>query len=520
MAQDLRPVKGYIGAELRAPAGSRLAYQTEDFGRRSFADCPVALDAISDARLTAVFAHRQEGDQWYHWGDLWFDVDDKDLRKSAKTAAAIINVLVGLGVPLESIHCYQSGGKGYHIRVPIETFGPDAHELTHCLPTAFKAFTQYIVEAINADDTDGTGHATVDLAVCAGRTAQMLRLPNIPRQNGFYKVPVSHDEVRAVRDAVDAVAMYQAFCSAPRAENWKAEVNEVTGLGDLLKRLALEAVEKQEARVKAAKLLCTEPVDANEITGMKHIDNMVGKILHVGPDGKAFLDELRDYPTWSKVCMAFDYVGCVYDCVAYAHQKFMEISRQAPGWTGPAAVYKRLDSIKHDDAKSHITHRWVFSQHRSDGYKDVNPTAREAYKDKRNARNRLDDVIIEKDKAKQRAMLLDELTVAAYEGCKLSGWHELCAQVDDVAREHHTKREFDKLHREFKAESGNVTDDDLKSDAKFLKWIKTVATFCMDTDGIECIIIDGEAFDLDGGAWLGKLADLWIFTTGCDEVAS
>lgn len=362
--------------------------------------------------------------------------------------------------------------------------------------------------------------AIIDMALYAGKTGQMLRLPNIQRSNGFYKVPVSISEVRAVFESDDPLKVYQGLCATPRVERWCADVREVKVLGEFFKRLAIESQAREEARIRDAKARYTEPTEPNEILGAKIIENMVGKIRHVGPDGKSMMDEMGSYEFWSKVAMAFIYVGCVYDCLAVAYDAFMRLSRDAPGWTGPAAVYKRLDSIKHDEATSHITHRWVFSQRKGDGYKDVNPTGRESFKSPRNARDVLAEVVAEPDKAKQRAMLLDDLTVAAYEACKLSGWHELCAQVDDVAREHHTKREFDKLHRDFKAESGNQSEDDLKSDARYLKWVQSVAKFCMDTDGIECIIIDGEAFDLDGGAWLPKLADLWITTTGGDEVAA
>jgi len=516
------PEKGLsIGAQSSADSGYSVAVQKTKLTKRIFLPYPVTEEALGDAELCAVIAHKQVGDKYLHKADyLPIDIDSKDLRKSAKTAAAVIDFSKTVHhVPGGAIRAYASGGKGFHLLIDKSVFGTAFDKLAHCLPTAFKAFAQYIVEAISADDADSTGHATVDMALYAGKTCQMLRRANILRENGFYKVPVSHDEVRAVRDAVDAEASYRALCSVPRPENWCAEVVEVPGLGDLFKRLAFDAVEKQEARVKAAKLLCAEPMDANEILGAKIVDNMVAALLHVGPDGQRVWADIADYRVWSKVAMAFDYVGCVHDCVAYAHQGFMQVSQASTGWTGPSAVYKRLDSIKHDEAQAHVTELYVFQRMRGTLFRDPNPTAKRGYKDQRNARDVLAEVVAEADKAKQRAMLLDELTVAAYEACKLAKWNELCAQVDDVAREHAVKREFSNLHKEFQAESGNVKEDDLTADARFLKWIQTVATFCMDTSDVECIIIEGEAFDLDGGAWLPKLADLWIRTTS-GEVAA
>lgn len=160
MAQDLRPAKGYIGAELRAPAGFKLAYQTQDFGRRSFVDCPVALEAISDARLTAVFAHRQDGDQWHHWGDMLFDVDSKDIKESSETVLKIVDFLqTNYGVPGDSIHIWASGSKGYHLRLPASLFGDVFSELTHSLPVACKAFARHVIEGISGHNDKAGGAA-------------------------------------------------------------------------------------------------------------------------------------------------------------------------------------------------------------------------------------------------------------------------------------------------------------------------------------------------------------------------
>lgn len=108
------PGKGEsIGAESGADTGYLKAAQQTKTSKRIFLPYPVTEEALGDAELCAVVAHKQVGDKYLHKADSFgMDIDDKDVRKSAKTAVAATDFLKTVHhVPVGAIRAYASGGE-------------------------------------------------------------------------------------------------------------------------------------------------------------------------------------------------------------------------------------------------------------------------------------------------------------------------------------------------------------------------------------------------------------------------
>lgn len=144
-------------------------------------------------------------------GPLYFDLDDAESPAStAVFAVELIDKLIELGVSEKQLHIFASGSKGFHILVPEECVlaKPPKTGMTF-LPAIFKEMAfKLAVESL-------------DLRVYTARKGRMLRCPNVQRDNGLYKVPLTYGELVEIAnlagtDAPAGEALYRTICSAPR----------------------------------------------------------------------------------------------------------------------------------------------------------------------------------------------------------------------------------------------------------------------------------------------------------------
>lgn len=113
---------------------------------------------------------------------------------------AFLAKLVELDVDLSMLHLYATGGRGFHIEVPWELFIPKPPKNgVQRLPAIYKeiAFELFV--------------DTLDMRVYSGRKGRMWRTPNVARENGKFKVPVTVDESLAM-----SPADYGLLCSTQR----------------------------------------------------------------------------------------------------------------------------------------------------------------------------------------------------------------------------------------------------------------------------------------------------------------
>ncbi|MHB9100886.1 MAG: hypothetical protein ACYC2E_05175 [Sulfuricella sp.] len=144
--------------------------------------------------------HYAEGVEQVYSGPAYFDIDVSlefgGIAVAIIQMNALLDKLEAAGVNLDSLYLYCSGGKGFHVEIPPETFRGVASPV---LPALYK-------ELALAFYVDG-----VDMVVYSARRGRMWRCANVKRENGRYKVQVSPAEVRSL-----TAERYAEFVESPR----------------------------------------------------------------------------------------------------------------------------------------------------------------------------------------------------------------------------------------------------------------------------------------------------------------
>jgi hypothetical protein len=127
-------------------------------------------------------------------GPFYADWDSKDEKLVIEKTNQFLDKLEEMGVDLEQCHLYATGGKGYHLEVPPEIFMEKVPAKGVVgLPIVYKEMAL----AMTVD--------TLDLRVYSAQRGRMWRQPNVKRENGRYKVPVSLIEMREMTPELNAV---------------------------------------------------------------------------------------------------------------------------------------------------------------------------------------------------------------------------------------------------------------------------------------------------------------------------
>lgn len=133
---------------------------------------------------------------------LFFDFDADDLDTVIPKVRQFIGKLSDKGLDPSSLDIFASGGKGFHVMVPLDAFldgGAAALSVTDL--ATFQHLVKDVATQLFVD--------TLDMRIyTAGR---MWRRPNVQRVSGSYKVPVTYSELMAM----DA-DMYSTLVSQPR----------------------------------------------------------------------------------------------------------------------------------------------------------------------------------------------------------------------------------------------------------------------------------------------------------------
>lgn len=135
-------------------------------------------------------------------GPLYFDFDaDGDLPEVIGQTMAFLGKLQDeFDLDLGQCSVWASGGKGFHIEIPMGCFLPKANAAGYAwLPAVYKEIAQKIIVD------------TLDLSVYSGKKGRMWRTPGVQRESGAYKVPVTFDELYGM-----SPEGYKELCSSPR----------------------------------------------------------------------------------------------------------------------------------------------------------------------------------------------------------------------------------------------------------------------------------------------------------------
>ena len=143
-------------------------------------------------------------------GDSYFDWDCKNADEMGFCINDVNDFLDDLkkkGVKLECLRIYATGGRGFHVEIPWGIYSSErADRGEQYLPHIYREMARQMVGRY------------LDLSIYSAKRGRMWRQPNVQRENGNYKVPLTLDEMRRMTPE-----MYEEFCKAPRPEPERAE---------------------------------------------------------------------------------------------------------------------------------------------------------------------------------------------------------------------------------------------------------------------------------------------------------
>lgn len=163
-------------------------------------------------------------------GPLYFDWDAEDVSEAIKNFQLFLLKLQDLGVNLKSLRLYATGGRGFHLEVPMPVFMPKIPKGgVTALPYIYREMAMELVVD------------TLDMRVYTGRKGRMWRTPNIQRSNGKYKVPLLVEDALAMTPEI-----YDELTSVQTPE----PVREPTVLNTSLAAMFMKAEQKVGEAVK------------------------------------------------------------------------------------------------------------------------------------------------------------------------------------------------------------------------------------------------------------------------------
>jgi hypothetical protein len=134
-------------------------------------------------------------------GPLYIDWDGPDIAVVLPKVHALMDKLVEMKLDLSMVSFYATGSKGFHCEIPAACFMEKLPKGgVQNLPVIYKE----MVFAMYVD--------TIDMRVYSQGRGRMWRQPNVKRENGRYKVPVTASELREM-----TAQTYALITSEPRA---------------------------------------------------------------------------------------------------------------------------------------------------------------------------------------------------------------------------------------------------------------------------------------------------------------
>lgn len=154
-------------------------------------------------QLSEPFSDEMSREQIYdiHYkGPLYFDFDSDDIATVIPPFKRFLAKLAKMGLTQTDVEIFATGGKGFHITIPMEVFhnGSTSAGFKH-LPLVYRE----MAENLFVD--------TLDTRIYSMKRGRMFRVANVQRPNGKYKVPITWDEAKEIDTET-----YETLVSGPR----------------------------------------------------------------------------------------------------------------------------------------------------------------------------------------------------------------------------------------------------------------------------------------------------------------
>lgn len=155
----------------------------------AIADAPNLMARLPrQAHFLTVLAYRFGPEREPHYqGPLYFEFDTANPADALTDLRRCLSIVeVEYGCPLEALHVWHSGGRGFHVTTPPIVIGAEAGHPS--LPRVYEAMIHQLFPPTVA--------SLLDRSVYSGGKGRMWRLPNRQRTDTQrYKVPLSMREV-------------------------------------------------------------------------------------------------------------------------------------------------------------------------------------------------------------------------------------------------------------------------------------------------------------------------------------
>jgi len=194
------------------------------------------------AFVTVLDAYSSPDDTWgrddyakmKYSGPLYFDWDAENLSDTIPEFQRFLKKLEDMGVNLNSLRLYVTGGRGFHLEIPMPVFMPKAVKGgVTALPYIYREMAMELVVD------------TLDMRVYTGRRGRMWRTPGVERSNGKFKVPILVSQAWEMTEE-----LYDELCAEPLGE----PLRDLPELNPSLAALFLKAQTKvEEANKRRAK---------------------------------------------------------------------------------------------------------------------------------------------------------------------------------------------------------------------------------------------------------------------------
>lgn len=184
----------------QAGDGQPWGYYPSDYKREFLEKSPPPLVSVLDSNNNfedKSMSQREKNEVRYK-GPMYFDFDAEDIQEAIEDFQATLTKLKGMGVVLESLDLYATGGRGFHIEIPLKTMYKN-------LPTAGIQAMHLVAKQL----AFRMQVRSMDLRIYSCR--RLWRVPNVKRSNGRYKVPITAAEAMSMTEE-----MYIELTSAPR----------------------------------------------------------------------------------------------------------------------------------------------------------------------------------------------------------------------------------------------------------------------------------------------------------------
>lgn len=169
---------------------------------------------------------------------FWLDIDAKarqgeTIEDAVRALAQTVVMLQALDIPIECCSLFASGGKGFHIFMPLALVVPGG--VSACgLPTAQKF--PYLCKAFVMQELL-TG--LTDFGIYNAGRGRLFRQAGVQRANGRYKVPLAWNDWQGL-----SAGAYHEVCTRPRNAIVAASVAHHATRAAIAWRKALNAIHK------------------------------------------------------------------------------------------------------------------------------------------------------------------------------------------------------------------------------------------------------------------------------------